>query len=55
MPSARYLQFDTIDVRSSELSSRCNACGKEFRAEVKFGERIVDVIQRIREKYNKHQ
>ncbi|HKV79601.1 MAG TPA: hypothetical protein VJP02_15745 [Candidatus Sulfotelmatobacter sp.] len=55
MPSARYLQFDTIDARSAEVSSRCSACGQEFRAEIKLGERIVDVIQRIREEYNKHE
>ena len=50
----RYLQFDNIDMEQPYISSRCSQCGQEFRAEPKRGERVDDVLLRIRAEFNAH-
>lgn len=51
----RYLHFDSFDVRMPDISSRCSACGREFLAEVKPTERLEDVVQRIRDDFERHE
>lgn len=54
MPSPGDLQFDNIDVQGTEISSRCRACGQEFNAEIKPGQPIDEVVQRLRDEFNRH-
>lgn len=50
----RYLQFDNIDMEKPDISSRCSQCRQEFRAERKPGERVDDVLLRIRADFEAH-
>jgi hypothetical protein len=50
----RYLQFDNIDMEELDISARCSQCGQEFRAEPKPGERVDDVLLRIRAEFEAH-
>lgn len=50
----RYLHFDNIDMEQPDISSRCSQCGQEFRAEPKPGEKVDDVLLRIRAEFNAH-
>jgi hypothetical protein len=51
----RYLHFDNIDVEQPEISSQCSHCGLKFKAEPRAGERLEDVLLRIRCGFNSHQ
>lgn len=56
MPSPnRYLRFQNLDVQEPSIRAQCSACGQEFRGEIKQGDQIVDVIQRMRREYNLHE
>jgi hypothetical protein len=50
----RYLHFENIDIEKPDISSRCSCCGQEFRAEPKPGERVDDVLLRIRAEFEAH-
>lgn len=50
----RYLHFDNIDMEQPDISSRCSECGQAFRGEPKPGERVDDVLLRIRAEFNAH-
>ena len=50
----RYLHFDNIDMDQPDISSRCSWCGQTFCAEPKRGERVDDVLLRIRAEFNAH-
>jgi len=50
----RYLQFDNIDMQKPYISSRCSHCEQTFKAEPKTGERVDDVLLRIRAEFNSH-
>jgi hypothetical protein len=50
----RYLQFDNIDMEEPDISARCSQCGQEFSAEPKPGERVDDVLLRIRAEFEAH-
>jgi hypothetical protein len=51
----RYLHFDNIDMEQPEISSQCSHCGRTFEAEPRPGERVDDVLLRIRREYNSHE
>lgn len=50
----RYLHFDNIDMDKPDISSSCSRCGQTFTAEPKPGERVDDVLLRIRAEYDAH-
>ncbi len=50
----RFLQFDKIDMEKPDILSRCSCCGREFRAEPKYAERVDDVLLRIRAEFEAH-
>jgi hypothetical protein len=50
----RYLHFDNIDVEQPEISSQCSR-GQTFEAQPRPGERVDDVLLRIRCEFNSHQ
>lgn len=50
----RYLHFDNIDMRKPDISSQCSHCGQTFKAEPKPGERVDDVLLRIRAQFDSH-
>jgi hypothetical protein len=50
----RSLYFDNIDMQALEMSGRCTCCGQEFRAEPRLGERVDDVLLRIRADFEAH-
>ena len=50
----RYLHFENIDMKAPEIHSQCSQCGREFTAQVKAGERVDDVLLRIRDEFNTH-
>ena len=52
--SERYLHFDNIDMDEPVISSRCSHCGSEFAASPEAGERVDDVLLRIRAEFNAH-
>jgi hypothetical protein len=54
-PSDRYLQFDNIDMDKPVISSKCSLCRREFAAYPKAGERVDDVLLRIRSEFNAHE
>ena len=54
-PSARYLHFDNIDMEKPVISSQCSRCKREFNATPKAGERVDDVLLRIRDEFNAHE
>jgi hypothetical protein len=51
----RYLHFDNIDMKKPDIMSRCTRCEQVFTAEPKPGERVDDVLLRIRAEYNAHE
>ena len=51
----RYLHFDSIDMQEPNISSRCSRCGGEFKAVPKLGERVDEVLLRIRAEFDSHQ
>jgi hypothetical protein len=51
----RYLHFDNIDMEQPSICSRCSHCGQAFKAEPQAGERVEDVLLRIRREFNSHQ
>jgi hypothetical protein len=51
----RYLHFDNIDMEQPNISSQCSHCGQTFKAEPRAGERVDDVLLRIRYEFNSHQ
>jgi hypothetical protein len=54
MTHDRYLQFSNIDIQLPDISSQCSRCGQEFRAEPTPGERVDDVLLRIRAEFESH-
>jgi hypothetical protein len=53
--SDRYLHFDNIDMDEPVISARCSRCSCEFAANPKAGERVDDVLLRIRDEFNAHE
>ena len=51
----RYLHFENIDMQTPDIVSRCSLCQRTFTAEPKPGERVDDVLLRIRDEFNMHQ
>jgi len=51
----RYLHFDNIDMEQPEICSRCSYCGQTFKAEPRAGERVDDVLLRMRSAFNSHE
>ena len=51
----RCLHFDNIDMEQPEISSQCSHCGQKFKAEPMTGEKVEDVLLRIRYEFNSHQ
>jgi hypothetical protein len=54
MTSDRYLHFDNIDVSEPAISAWCSRCAREFTAEPRTGERVDDVLLRIRTAFDAH-
>jgi hypothetical protein len=54
MTHDRYLQFSNIDIQLPDISSQCSRCRQEFRAEPRVGERLDDVLLRIRGEFESH-
>lgn len=54
MGTDRYLHFSSIDMEQPEISSQCSRCGQEFKAEPKPGERVDDVLLRVRAEFEEH-
>jgi hypothetical protein len=50
----RYLHFDNIDMRKPDVSSQCSHCGQRFEAEPQPGERVDDVLLRVRAEFDSH-
>jgi hypothetical protein len=50
-----YLLFDNIDMEQADISSRCSRCGQKFSADPKPGERVDEVLLRIRADFEAHQ
>jgi hypothetical protein len=50
----RYLQFANIDMQTPDISSQCSHCGQTFKAEPTPGERVDDVLLRIRAQFDSH-
>jgi hypothetical protein len=50
----RYLHFDNIDMQQPDISSQCSHCGRTFKAEPQPGERVDDVLLRIRAQFDSH-
>ena len=56
MPSSeRYLRFQNLDAQQPSIKAQCSACGKDFKSEIKMGERLDDVLFRVRASYNAHE
>jgi hypothetical protein len=54
MPSQdRYLQFNNMN-QGEPVVSRCSSCNREFNADPYPGERMGDVIQRLRTTFEAH-
>ena len=51
----RYLHFDNVDMGQPEISSQCSHCGQAFKAEPQAGERVENVLLRIRREFNSHE
>ena len=51
----RYLHFDNIDMDKPVINAQCSRCKREFTATPKAGERIDDVLLRIRGEFNAHE
>ena len=49
-----YRNSDNIDIEKSDIHSCCKACGKEFTVTPRPGERIEDVLSRLRKEYDSH-
>jgi len=54
MTSKRDLYFDRIDMDHADISSRCTRCEKQFSAQPTPGERVDDVLLRIRDEFEAH-
>ena len=54
MTQDRYLHFSNIDMERADISSQCSHCGQEFTAEPKPGERVDDVLLRVRAEFEAH-
>lgn len=54
-PLDRYLHFENIDMEQPDISSRCSECGRAFTAIPRVGERVDDVLLRIRADFNAHE
>jgi hypothetical protein len=52
--SDRYLHFNNIDMGKPDISSQCNHCAQTFNAEPKPGERVDDVLLRVRAQFDSH-
>jgi len=50
----RFLHFDNLDIKQPEIASQCTQCGQEFYALPKQGEKITDVVARVREEFDVH-
>ena len=50
----RFLHFDNLDIKLPEIASQCSQCGQEFYALPKQGEKITDVVARVREEFDVH-
>lgn len=51
----RYLHFDNFDMVLPCIASRCSGCGREFTGELQPGERLEDVVNRIRKEFERHE
>ena len=51
----RYLHFDNIDMDLPDITSRCSQCGQSFKAKPGPGEKVDDILWRIRRQFNSHQ
>jgi hypothetical protein len=51
----RYLHFDNFDMGLPCFSSRCSRCGQEFTGELRPGELLEDVVNRIRQDFDRHE
>jgi cytochrome c2 len=50
-----YLQFGNMDMQSGEpVSAVCNACDQTFIGKPKAGERMDDVLMRVRAEFQAH-
>jgi len=54
MTPDRFLHFSNIDMEQPDISSECSRCGQECRADPKPGERVDDVLLRIRAEFEEH-
>jgi hypothetical protein len=50
-----HLYFERIDMEPPDFSSICTRCGEHFRTEPRPGERIDDVLLRMRAEFEAHQ
>ena len=51
----RYLRFENIDLQKPDIYAWCSACGMQFMAIPKAGERLDDLLHRMRDAFNAHQ
>lgn len=51
----RHLHFDVIDMQTEHVMSQYSLGQKKFTAQPKPGERVDDLLLRIRDEFNIHQ
>jgi|SRR5579864_7719978 len=50
----RYLHFNSIDLKNPYVRACCNQCGQDFSSELRSGERMEELLQRIRSQFDEH-
>lgn len=50
----RYLHFENLDIANVYVESRCSACGQDFNAGAMPDERMMEVVERVRDQFNRH-
>jgi len=51
----RYLHFDAVNLDPPYVVSRCSQCGQEFSVDPKPGEKMDELMLRIRADFEAHQ
>lgn len=49
-----YLRFNNLDLKQTKITAHCSLCDRQFKDEVRAGERTEDTVLRIRREYEEH-
>ena len=55
IPKSRFLRFDQIDIKQRNVSRICSRCKRRFTVHPGRGERIEEIVLRVREKFDAHE